>query len=201
MHYQQRLTQLSQIGVIMLFQIIQELFLDAELAAAKINPGLAGAGNLLQGCREVVGNMISFVGGTYSYYRSHLGHVRSHCKHRRATQAVTDQQCRCIMVFPQKVRCGQQILQVGRKVGVGKIPITVTQPGKVKAQHGNTFAGEGPGNSRCGGDILAACEAVREQRITTNITFGRFEGAAQQQSVAGKFYLLAHGLSSLFTKT
>jgi hypothetical protein len=50
-----------------------------------------------------------------------------------AAEAVADQQPWSLQLGAQPVRRGQQIADVGRKIGVGELALAGTEPGEVEA--------------------------------------------------------------------
>ena len=91
-------------------------------------------------------------------------HVRRRRKHRRPAQAVADQQRRRGVVLSQIVGCRDEILDIGREVGVRELTLAAAYPGEVEPQYGNAASCESFGNPRGRKDVLAAGEAMGEQR-------------------------------------
>ena len=91
-------------------------------------------------------------------------HLSGRRQHRGTTQAVTDQQRRRAMVLTQPVGGGDQIADVGRKIGIGELAFAGTQPGEVEAQHRDVARRQALRDARRGEDVLAAGETVREHR-------------------------------------
>ena len=75
-----------------------------------------------------------------------------------------DQQLRRLVVLGEIVRGANQVLDVGRKIGVGEIAVAGAEPGEIETQHGDALGRERAADARRGGDILAAGKTVREQR-------------------------------------
>jgi hypothetical protein len=57
-----------------------------------------------------------------------------------------------------------QIFDVGAEAGGGEVPVGVAQSSEVKAQDRDPHRGKRPRDPRGGRVVLAACEAVREDR-------------------------------------
>jgi hypothetical protein len=56
------------------------------------------------------------------------------------------------------------IVHIGAKRGVGELPAGLPEPGEVEAQDGDPFVGKAASDARGGEHVLAAREAMGEQR-------------------------------------
>src|SRR6516164_5672827 len=65
----------------------------------------------------------------------------------------------------EEIRCRQQVANIGRKVTVGEVAITVTKPCEVEAKYGNRLLSQLPCDLRRGLQVLTASKAMCEQRI------------------------------------
>ena len=116
-----------------LVEIVEKLLLDGELAPGKIHfcfslciDGLDVAGKLL-------GDMLGIGRGADGDNTDTLRHGMGRRQDCCATQAMTDQQGWRHALFAQVIRRLYQVLNIGRKIGVGEITIAATEPGEVEA--------------------------------------------------------------------
>jgi len=79
---------------------------------------------------------------------------------------VADQQTRRHAARPQVIGGGNQVPQVRTEIGVGKVAVAGAEAGEVEAQRGDAACGEAGGDAARRNHVLAAGEAVREQRGT-----------------------------------
>ena len=75
------------------------------------------------------------------------------------------------MISPQIIGCREDVADVGREIGIGKLAFAAADAGEVKSQHGDTVRRKPFGDACCGKDVLAAREAVSKQSASTR--FGR----------------------------
>ena len=75
----------------------------------------------------------------------------------------------------------RRVIDIGRKVAVGKITIAIAEAGKIETQHCDTACCQGARDAGCGGDILTAGKTVREQSETrdSSIVFRQFQQSCQ----------------------
>ena len=83
-------------------------------------------------------------------------------EHGGAAETVADQQGRCGQRLAEMVGGGDQIVNVRGKVGVGELTFARTQPGEIKAQHGDTMELEALGDMPRRPDAFAAGKAMRK---------------------------------------
>ena len=92
------------------------------------------------------------------------GHLRGRRQHRRAAEAVADQDRGRLKHLAQVVRGRHQIGDVGRKRRVGELAFARAEPGEIEAQHRDAARRQPFGDALRRQHVLAAGEAVREQR-------------------------------------
>ena len=71
------------------------------------------------------------------HHRARLGDALRCGEHRRAAEAMPDQDCWRGERAAQMVRGGDQIVDVRRKRGVGELALARTQAGEIEPQHRN----------------------------------------------------------------
>ena len=85
-------------------------------------------------------------------------------QHRGAAEAVADQDRRRAMRLAQMIGGGDEIVDIGREMRVGEFALAAAESGEVEAQHGDPDHRQPLGDALGGEIVLAAGEAVREQR-------------------------------------
>ena len=126
-----------------------------------------------------------------------FGDRRCRRQDRRAAEAVADQQLGRRRAIPQGVGCGHQILDVRGEGRARELAGTGAQPGEVEAQGGDPQLGEAAGELGRGPHVLAAGEAVGEQRVGDGLRIGQLQQAGQPVAAGTDEIeaLLAHRLS------
>jgi len=125
--------------------------------------------------------------------------LRGSGQHGGATQAVADQQLRRSMFCPQEIGGGQQVVDIRRKIGGGKLALAGAQPREVEAQHGDAVLRQALRDAPRGQHVLAAGKTVGEQRVGADGAVGRVEARRQHMAVrAGK--ILPGGFHCLRSK-
>ena len=97
-------------------------------------------------------------------HRARLRDAMRGGEHRGAAQTMTDQNRGRGERLAQMVGRGDQIVDVGRKGGVGKLAFAGAEPGEIEPQHGDAVKLQAVGDVACGPVVLAAGEAMRKQR-------------------------------------
>jgi hypothetical protein len=67
------------------------------------------------------------------------------------------------MLGTQPVDCCQHVVSIRREVGVGELPLAVTEPSEVKPEHTEPGVSQGGRDPRCCLDVFTASEAVGKQ--------------------------------------
>ncbi len=118
-------------------------------------------------------------------------HNRAGCRqHRGAAETVADQQRRRLTHFAQVIGGGDEIGDVRRESGVGEFAFARAEAGEVKAQHRDALRRERLRDTRRRHHVLAAGEAMREQRIGARRPFGSVQDGGE---------LLAFGIGEVET--
>src|SRR5262249_46789627 len=126
------------------------------------------------------------------HHRARLCHFGGGGEHRRAAEAVADEDCGRAGAAAQLVRGRDQIGDVGGRGGVGEFALARTEAGEVEAQHGDAERGQAVGNALGGPDVLAAGKAVRKQRVGARLLAGAVEQRGKLLSVGiGKIEALS----------
>ena len=79
----------------------------------------------------------------------------------------------------ERVRRSHEIGDVGGESGVGELAAAAAEPGEVEAERGDAELGQRPGDMDRRAHILAAGEAVGEDRIGRGIALGQLEPPGQ----------------------
>ncbi len=111
-------------------------------------------------------------------------------EHRGTTQAVADQNRGRSARLAQVIGGGDEIVHVRRKMRVGELAFAGAKAGKVESQHGNAANRQPLGDALGRQDVLAAGEAVREQRETRGLS---------ERQVEHRRKLLALGIGKIET--
>jgi hypothetical protein len=90
---------------------------------------------------------------------------------------VTDEQAGRHSGSPHGVGGSHQVLHVQREARVGEAALAVAEPGEVEAKHPDAHTGQLPCDAHGREVVLAAGEAVREERPTPLDALGQFEAA------------------------
>ena len=93
-----------------------------------------------------------------------VGNAVRRGEHGGAAEAVADQNGRRADRRPQMIGGGDQIVDIRRKSGVGELAFAGAEPGEIEAQHGDAAQFQALRNQPRRLDVLAAGEAMREQR-------------------------------------
>lgn len=86
-----------------------------------------------------------------------------------------DQQLGRRPVGAQILSRGNQIVDVGREVGVGELAAAVTKSGEVEPEHGDAALGQRARDALCGENIFGTGKAVGEEGIGPGLTRGQVE--------------------------
>ena len=119
----------------MIGNIVQELLADTEGPSGQRDLGLAGALDLVHLCLELLDHMSGIGRRTQQGHRLHLRQFTGRNQDRRAAQAVADQHLWRRTFALQPAGGGQQIGDVGRKIGIREIAVRLAQPGEIEPQH------------------------------------------------------------------
>ena len=156
----------------------QEFAADAERPAGQRDLDLAvladGVELVLEQMRDVAG----IAGRGDRHHRPRLRDRIGRRQHRGAAEAVADQQRRRPSRLAQMVGGGDQVGDIGRERGVGEFALARTDAGEVETQYRDAERRQRIGDALRRHHVLAAGEAVREQRIGARLPAGRSSTAA-----------------------
>lgn len=99
------------------------------------------------------------------HHRARFGDAVRRGKHGAAAEAVPDQDRRRGIFGPQMIGGGDQIVDIRGKMRVGEFAFAAAQAGEIEAQNRDAADRQPLGDPFCGEVVLAAGEAMREQRI------------------------------------
>lgn len=176
----------------------QELTPDAERPARQLHQRLAVRLDRRHLVAEQPRHVLHVARRAEGGDGAHLGHRPGGDQHRGAAQAVADQQRWRLAGAAQPVGRRHQVLHVGREVGVGELSLAVAEPGEVEAQHRDPVLHQRARDAGGGEDVLAAGEAVGEQRVRAHRPVRRVQAGGEHAAVRpGKAGLFAlHGRRS-----
>jgi hypothetical protein len=105
-------------------------------------------------------------------------------EHRGTAQAVTNEERRRPVRRAQVRGGGEQVGDVGGKVGVGELAFARAEAGEIKAQAGDATRCQLLRDARGSEDVFAAGEAVREERVRRRGLVGRIEARRELLAAA-----------------
>jgi hypothetical protein len=111
--------------------------------------------------------------------RARLGDLGRGRQHRGAAQAVADEDGRRLLRLAQMIGGGHEVGDVRGEMRVGEFAFTGAQPGKIETQRGDAMYRQPLGDALGRADVLAAGEAMREQRIGDRLPQGQVEHGRQ----------------------
>jgi hypothetical protein len=176
MHHEQRLAQMGDvIHQAVLFDIVDELALDGEGAARKRNVSLAVLLDGLDLFPEQAGDVRRVGRSRDSDDGLGLSDLAGRGQDRRTTETVADQDDGRLSRLAQKIGGAHQIGDIGGECRVGEIAFARSEPGEIEAQHADAFVCKRGRDTPCRQHILAAGEAMREQRVGLGLAVGQVE--------------------------
>jgi hypothetical protein len=98
--------------------------------------------------------------GSETRHGAHLGDAGGGREHGGSTQTVADQEGGGSVGVPEKIRRRNQVLDVGREAGVGKVPLALPESGEIEPEHRNAARRERPRDAGGGPTLLGAGEAM-----------------------------------------
>ena len=114
------------------------------------------------------------------HHRARLGDAVRGGEHRGAAEAVADQDRRRGEFLAQMIGGGDQIVDVRRERGVGELALAGAETGEVETQHGDAVQLQTFRNAPRRLVVLAAGEAMREQRHRAHRTVRPVEQRGQR---------------------
>src|SRR5206468_3234433 len=105
---------------------------------------------------------------------------------RGATEAMTNQDRWRLPRLPQMIGSEHKIGNVRRECRIGKIAFAGAEPGEVEAQHRNAPCGECRSDALGRQHVLAAGEAMREQRIGRDRAVRQIQGGGELMAACAR---------------
>ncbi len=162
---EQRLVQLGDVrGEILLGDVVEEGAADAERAARERHLDLALRGDVGDAVAEQAGDVRRIARRADRHHGARLGDAVRGGEHRGAAEAVADQDRGRVQRAAQMIRRGNEIVDIRRERGVGELALAGAEAGEIEAQHGDAVHLQAVGDAARRPVVLAAGEAVREQR-------------------------------------
>ena len=153
------------LGELLLRDVRQEFAADAERPAGERDLDLAVLADGVELVLEQVRDVAGIAGRGDRHHRPRLRDRIGGRQHRGAAEAVPDQQRRRLPRLAQVVGGGNEIVDVRRERGVGEFAFARADAGEVEAQDRDAERRQRIGDALRRHHVLAAGEAVREQRI------------------------------------
>ena len=124
-----------------------------------------------------------------------LGNAMRRGQHRGAAETMADQDRRRAGHLAQVIGGGDQIVDVGGKMRVGEFAFAAAEAGEIETQHGDAVDRQPLGDALGRQVVLAAGEAMREQREGGGLAERQVEHAGELFALGiGKFEpFAAHG--------
>ena len=176
MHHQQRLVQVCHLRhQIMLGDVVKEFALDVERPAGERDFHFAVLADVLDAIAEKMGDVEGIGRRRDGDHRFCVGNLTSRGQDRRSAKAVADQDRRRLPRFAQMPGGAHEIGDVRRKRRIGKIAFAGAQASEVEPQHCDALGCQRHRDPLGGQHVLAAGEAVREQRIGQRLALGHIK--------------------------
>ena len=172
MHDEQRLMQVGDMRhQAVLGDVVEELALDAEWAAGERNLDFAGLSDVLDPFLEQARDMGRIGRGGDGDDRLGVRDLRGRGQDRRAAEAVADQDGGGFTGFAEVTGRTNEVGNVGREGRVGEIALAGAKAREIEPQHRDAACCQCCRNSFRRQHILAAGEAMREQRVGSWFAF------------------------------
>ena len=159
--------------------VLDEALADAEAAAREVNFGVAVGCDAVQRVAEIVRDVAGVEGCADGDDGLCAGDFGGGFQNRRAAQRVADQQRGRHAALGEDIRRAHQVFDIGGERGVGELAAGMAETGEIEAQHGDAHAGKARGDAAGGGDVLAAGEAMREERGRQVRALGQVEAGGE----------------------
>src|SRR6185437_5471810 len=180
----------------LLRDVIKEFALDTEWAPGELHFDLALLPDLVDVVLEQTDDVRGIARSSNSNNRAGVRDPVRSSERSSAAQAVADQNCGCPVGLTEMVARGNQIIDVGREMRIGKLALAHSESGKIETQNGNATHCQPFGNAFGRDVILAARETVREQCEGNWLAEWQIDKSGQFLAhLVGKFEPLgAHGV-------
>ncbi len=175
-HDQQRLVKLGHLRHQIVFgDVVEEFAADIKRPARERDFHLAVLADVLDAILEQAGDMDGI--GRRGDGDDGLGvrNLPGGGKNGSAAETMADQDRRTLSGFAQMVGGPHQIGDVRRECRVGEIAFAGAQARKVEPQYRDAFRRQRYRNPLGGQHVLAAGEAMREQRVSDRLPFGQIQ--------------------------
>ena len=161
---QQRFVQAGdERGEILLGNVVEQRAANAERPALERHLNLALAGNLGGAVAKQADDMGGIERCADRHHGASLRNAVRGSKHRGTAETVTDQDRGRRERLPQMIGRGDQVVDIGRERGIGKLAFAGAESGEIEPQHGNAVKLQAVGDLARSPVLLAASEAMREQ--------------------------------------
>ncbi len=159
--------------------VVEELAPHAERAAADLHGGLALLFDPFAVLGQQVRDMCRVGRRADRHDGLHFGDLVGCRDHRRAAEAVPDEQSGCGERPAKMIRCPDEVGDVGAERRVGELAVRLAEPREVEPEYRDVEVGQCPRDTRGGDDVLAAGEAVCEQRHRPGRAGGQVEPSGE----------------------
>src|SRR5215470_7980680 len=164
MEYQKCLVQIGDTVVnALLGDIMKKLTLDTERSPGELYFDLALLADLVDVLLEKTNDMRRIAGRRNSHDRARVRDPMRGGKRGCATKTMSDQDRGRAVRPSQVVGCGDQIIDVGRKMRVSEFAFAHPESGEIEPQNANAACRQPFGNALGCHVIFATRKAVREQ--------------------------------------
>ena len=176
MHDQQRLMQRAHLRhQVVLGDVVEKFALDVKWTAGERDFDLSLLADVLDAIRKQAGDMSGVGRRRDGDDRPGVGNLAGGGKNGGAAEAVADQDRGTFAGLAQMVGGPHQIGDVRRKRRIGKIAFAGAQASEVEPQHCDALGCQRHRDPLGGQHVLAAGEAVREQRVRQWLTLGHIK--------------------------
>ena len=185
MQHQQRLAQVGDArDQLLLGDVVEKLAPDAERPTRQHDLALALRADIRDLLLEQPGHVARIGWRRDGRDGSRLGDARRGGEHRGAAEAVADQQRGRALRAAQMIGGRHEIGDVGGEIRIGELAFARAEAGEVEAQHRDAALGERLGDALRREIVLAAGEAVGEQRKRGGLARGAFQ--QRRQGLSGR---------------
>ena len=160
---------------ILLGDVVEQRAANTERPAVERDLDLALAGDLGDAVAEQTGDVRRIERRIDRYHGARLGDAVRGSEHRGAAETVTDQDRRRRQRLPQMIGGSDQIVDIRGESGVGELAFAGAEPGEIETQHGDAVKLQALGDVVRRPVVLAAGEAMREQRDRARRAIGPVE--------------------------
>ena len=179
-HHQQRLVQFCHLRHQIVFgDVVEEFAADVERAAGERDLDLALGADVLDLVLEKMRDMGRIGRRCDGDDRLGFRNLSGGGEYRGAPKTVPDQDRRGFVGFPQMIGGEHEIGDVGGECRIGEFAFAGAEAGEVEPQHRNALVGELKRDAPRRQHVLAAGEAMREQRIRDRLALGQVERRRQ----------------------